>query len=591
MYRTTSTASTTGTTSTARTTGPRGRRRALATALAVLASSAALTAVTAAPAEAYDPPREVRSAPRVVFTEHRNVDGVRTDTLVTVNSDGTDRRVLVPTGKGLPKAEITGVTYSPDGVYMAFISNDGFADIWVAHADGTNARLVRKDVDEPDGWLSGLDWTPDGKQLYLSFTAKPGHDRLRIMKVNLDGTGLGYLFAQPERTWDTQVDVAPDGRIVFVRGGTIHTWEPKKGGDPKPLVRGLHPTFGQTSTDISYANGDDGTYDVHARGVDEPVDSGAERIITRGQNVLRPEWAPTTLSFAYLAGGTEQKATVTHPLQSGRIVTLSAPGTTASDISWVNPVGLNEGWDTFRRDYSGDGVPDLLAQDAAGVLWRYDGDGKGGLKSRVKIGWGWKGYRFTAVGDLSGDGFPDVLAQDAAGDLWRVDGDGLGGLRPKVKIGWGWQKMRLTASGDFRDEHPVGTGSRTPDVLAIDAQGAMWVYAGNGKGGFLPRVQYGSGYQNYQVTAVGDLAGKGATAHLAQDVAGNLFRYGPGREKIGWGWKNLTLTGAGDMTKDGVPDVIARDTAGDLWRYDGDGKGGLKSRVKIGWGWKGINTF
>ncbi|MFJ6101161.1 FG-GAP-like repeat-containing protein [Streptomyces sp. NPDC092359] len=584
MNRTTSTTSTTSTTGT---TGPRGRRRALATALAVLASSAALTTVTAAPARADQPVEGVKT--RVVFTEHRTVDGMRTDTLVTVDSDGTDRRVLVPTGKGLPKAEITGVTYSPDGVYMAFISNDGFADIWVAHADGTNARLVRKDVDEPDGWLSGLDWTPDNKRLYLSFTAKPGHDRLRIMKVNVDGTGLGYLFAQPERTWDSQVDVAPDGRVVFVRGGTIHAWDPETGGAPKPLVRGLNPTFGPSSTDIAYANGDDGTYDVHVRGVDEPADSGTERVFTRGQNVLRPEWAPISSAFAYLAGGTERKATVTTPY--GQTVTLSAPGTTASDISWVNPVGLNEGWDTFRRDYSVDGVPDLLAQDAAGVLWRYDGDGRGGLKSRVKIGWGWKGYRFTAVGDLSGDGFPDVLAQDAAGDLWRVDGDGRGGLRPKVKIGWGWQKMRLTAAGDFRRSRLIGLGSRTPDVLAVDAEGTMWVYPGNGKGGFLPRVEYSSGYRNYRVTAVGYLQDKGVSAHLAQDVAGNLFRYGPDPEKIGWGWKNLTLTGAGDLTGDGVPDVIARDTAGDLWRYDGDGKGGLKSRVKIGWGWKGINTF
>ncbi|MEV6249299.1 hypothetical protein AB0M38_24270 [Streptomyces sp. NPDC051742] len=37
--------------------------------------------------------------------------------------------------------------------------------------------------------------------------------------------------------------------------------------------------------------------------------------------------------------------------------------------------------------------------------------------------------------------------------------------------------------------------------------------------------------------------------------------------------------------------VLAQDAAGVLWRYDGNGAGGLKSRVKIGWGWNGLSTF
>ncbi|MGW4703185.1 hypothetical protein [Streptomyces sp. NPDC004285] len=561
-----------------RTTGPRGRRRALGTALAVLASSAALAGVTAAPAQAAD----VTPKPRAVFTEYKDVDGVRHSSIVTVNADGGDRRVLVPSGRGLPAAEITGVAYSPDGLRMAFISNDGYGDIWVADADGRNATPVRMDVDEPDGWLDGLDWTPDGKQLYLSFRGKPGHDRLRIMRINLDGTGLDYVFATPERTWDTQVDVAWDGRVTFLRGSTVHVWDPRKGGAPQPLTQGLHPTFSPTGDRIAFAAYVDGSYDVRAR----VLDGGGEYSLTRGQNVLLPEWSPDGSLVAYLSGGTEQQATVSASAAPGSTPkVLSAPGTTASDLSWVTPRGWNP-HGTFRRDYSADGLADLFASNAAGDQIFYAGTGMGVFEPGRKSGWGWKGYRFTAAGDLDADGLPDVIGQAPDGGLWLLPGEKYSGwLGNKVRIGTGWKDLRLTGVGDI-------TGDGYPDVLAIDPAGILWRYAGDGRGGLQAREKAGWGYGGYRLTGVGALSANGYQSYLGQAPNGDLYRYERGgRYKIGYGWKGLSLTGVGDLGKDGTPDVIAIDAAGVLWRYDGDGKGALKPRVKIGWGWKGLSAF
>ncbi|WP_435974638.1 FG-GAP-like repeat-containing protein [Streptomyces sp. Qhu_M48] len=562
---------------TTRATGSRGRRRALGTALAVLASSAALTAVTAAPAQAADGAPK----PRVVFTEYKDVDGVRHSSVVTVNTDGSDRRVLVPTGPNLPKAEITDVTYSPDGRRMAFISNDGYADIWVADADGTNARPLRLDVDEPAGWLDGLDWTPDGKQLYLSFRARPGHSNLRIMRVNADGTGLGFVFPTPEQTWDTQVDVAWDGRVTFLRGSTVHIWDPRTGGAPKPVTQGLHPTFSPDGGRIVFASSVGGSYDVRAR----VLDGGNEYALTRDQNVLLPEWSPDGSQVAYLSGGTEQKATVSSATAPGSTPkVLSAPGATASDVSWAPPRGWNT-HGTFRHDFTDDGLSDVLAVNGAGEQFRYEGTGAGTLEARVKVGWGWKGYRFTAAGDLSGDGRPDLIGQDAVGGLWRLDGDPYG-FANKVRIGaGGWKDLKLTGVGDL-------TGDGFPDVLAIDPSGNLWTYAGDGHGGLQARQKAGYGYQGYRLTGVGALTASGYQNYLAQTPNGDLYRYERGgRHKIGHGWKNLTLAGVGDLTGDRIPDVVARDTAGVLWRYDGDGKGGLKGRVKIGWGWNGLTAL
>ncbi|MEV4425094.1 FG-GAP-like repeat-containing protein [Streptomyces sp. R-07] len=560
-----------------RSTRIRGRRRALGTALAVLASSAALTAATTAPALA----AEGVPKPRVVFTEYADVDGVRHSSVVTVNADGSDRRVLVPTGQGLPQAEITGVTYSPDGLRMAFISNDGYADIWVADADGRNARPVRMDVNEADGWLDGLDWTPDGKQLYLSFRAKPGHDRLRIMRINLDGTGLGFVFPTPEQTWDTQVDVAWDGRITFLRGSTVYTWDPRKADAPKPVTQGLHPTFSPNGERIAFAAFVDGSYDVRAR----VLDGGTEYSLTRGQGVLFPEWSPDGSQIAYLSGGTNQAATVsgaTVPGTTPRV--LSAPDTTASEVSWVPPRGWNP-HGTFRHDYTSDGRSDVFALDGSGNLWLYRGTGMGVLERRVQAGWGWKGYRMTAAGDLNADGRPDAIAQDADGGLWRLDGDGYSDVSNKVRIGTGWKDLRLTGVSDL-------TGDGFPDVLAIDPAGTLWRYAGDGRGGLQARVKAGYGYEGYRLTGVGPLTASGYQNYLGQAPNGDLYRYERGgRYKIGYGWKGLSLTGAGDLTGDGVNDVLARDAAGVLWRYDGDGKGGLKARVKIGWSWNGLSSF
>ncbi|WP_405856460.1 hypothetical protein OG361_23325 [Streptomyces sp. NBC_00090] len=583
------------TTRTTRTTASRGRRRALGAALAVLASSAVLTAVTTAPAVAEETPspspsqqpvasvdqEDVVRQQRVAFVEQKDVDGVRTSTIVTINADGTDRREIAPVSwnGARPQGEITAVTFSPDGLRMAFIVHDGAPDVWTAGADGTGASLAQTNVEQVGTRLDELDWTADGRSLYLSFRPEAGQTRTRLMRMTVGSSQRSYVFDTPENTWEQEADVAWDGRLAFVRGGVIHLWDPRTGGEPRPLTRGSHPEFRPDGLSLSFSNGEDGSFDIHTYSFGD----GSTHAVTQGQDIRTFEHSPYRVLTARLSGGEKPQAVVGEFGKPDKV--LSGPDATASSITWAVPPGSTP-WGQRPHDYGGTVRPDVFAQDSTGVIWRYESNGRGGLEPRVKSEWGWKGWRLTAVGDLSGDGWADALAQDPSGDLWRVDGSSYG-FQSKVKIGWGWKNLRLTGTGDMNAD-----GS--PDVIAVDPAGALWVYQGDGHGGLKSRFQHGGGYQNYRLTAVGSMEDHGSPAVLAQKSNGDLYlytRHMNSRTLIGWGWQNLTLTGVGDLTGDGIPDVLARDTAGVLWRYDGDGAGGLKPRTKIGWGWNGLSLF
>ncbi|MFD9030760.1 FG-GAP repeat domain-containing protein [Streptomyces sp. NPDC059567] len=57
---------------------------------------------------------------------------------------------------------------------------------------------------------------------------------------------------------------------------------------------------------------------------------------------------------------------------------------------------------------------DLVARDAAGVMWLYLGKGDGTFAPRIRIGAGWGGYsHIIGIGDADHDGRPDLFATNA----------------------------------------------------------------------------------------------------------------------------------------------------------------------------------
>jgi peptidoglycan/xylan/chitin deacetylase (PgdA/CDA1 family) len=185
-----------------------------------------------------------------------------------------------------------------------------------------------------------------------------------------------------------------------------------------------------------------------------------------------------------------------------------------------------------------------------------------------------------------------VIARDSAGTLWLYPGNGTGGFQPRRQIGSGWNGMTaLVTPGDV-------SGDTYADVIARDSAGALWLYPGNSAGGLGARRQIGAGWQTMTIASATDMNGDGRPDLLARDSAGVLWLYplvGNGvfapRTKIGNGWNGYTILGPGDFSGDGRADILARDAAGRLWLYRGNGSGGVAAGTLVVSGWSGMTAI
>ncbi|WP_327302169.1 VCBS repeat-containing protein [Streptomyces sp. NBC_01298] len=162
------------------------------------------------------------------------------------------------------------------------------------------------------------------------------------------------------------------------------------------------------------------------------------------------------------------------------------------------------GWNIYNQligagDIYRDGKPDLLARDAAGVLWLYKGSGNpdSPFRTRTRVGGGWNAYnQLIGAADITGDGRPDLLARDAAGVLWLYKGNDnpTDPFDARTRVGGGWNIYnQLSIVGDV-------TGNNRADLVARDAAGVLWLYKGNGKSTALfdARTRVSAGWNTYK---------------------------------------------------------------------------------------------
>jgi beta-glucosidase-like glycosyl hydrolase len=239
-------------------------------------------------------------------------------------------------------------------------------------------------------------------------------------------------------------------------------------------------------------------------------------------------------------------------------------------------------------DVDEDGAPDLVGRRSTGRVEVLRTNGTGGWRPALTG----NTVSFSSVdlllraGDWDGDRHVDLLARrHSDGALLLYAGNGRGMLSVPRVIGTGWGAMReVVAPGDV-------TGDGHPDLLAIDAQARLRVYAGTGLGGLVggSRVM-GTGWGGIdRIAEVGDFDRDGSPDLVARKAStGELLLYrtdGRGGFRSGWrigtGWGGMdTVLGVGDFDSDGHPDVMGR-KSGRLYLYRGTGAA-LRGGTSVG---------
>ncbi|MEV7090729.1 VCBS repeat-containing protein [Streptomyces sp. NPDC093085] len=144
-------------------------------------------------------------------------------------------------------------------------------------------------------------------------------------------------------------------------------------------------------------------------------------------------------------------------------------------------------------DLDGDGKSDLISRSSTALFFNA-GSGNGlSVKARVQVGGsGWMQFdTLVGAGDLTGDGRADLIARSSEGlFLYAGTGSASAPFGPKTQVGGvGWsQYTKLVAPGDLN-------GDGRPDLLAANAAGELYFYAGTGVAAtpFQARVKIGSG--------------------------------------------------------------------------------------------------
>lgn len=166
------------------------------------------------------------------------------------------------------------------------------------------------------------------------------------------------------------------------------------------------------------------------------------------------------------------------------------------------PVKVGQGLSIYDQligvnGWQGAGKPGLIVRKAStGQLLFFPGNGKGGLGASRDLGGGWNAYNMiSAAGDLDGDGYVDLVARSkttAALVLFR--GNGSGGILGSVELSRGWGVMdAILGAADWNRDGRY-------DLIARDHRtGKLWLYPGDGAGGFFSRLQVGNGWVGFAI--------------------------------------------------------------------------------------------
>ena len=205
-------------------------------------------------------------------------------------------------------------------------------------------------------------------------------------------------------------------------------------------------------------------------------------------------------------------------------------------------------------DLTGDGIPDIVAREAAtGALWIYPLTRAGVPTTPYPAGTGWQTLDIiVAASDVTGDGLGDLYGREkSTGDLYLYTWSGPvpGGTLSRTRVNTGWNMHDvIIGPGDM-------TGDGTPDLLARNSTtGSLFLYTIAPGGGIAAGARINDGWGSFDMIVGGLALGKtSGSSILVRDPArgsGTLRAYDiapdgsiqPGRDiGVGWGMHRAIL--------------------------------------------------
>lgn len=284
----------------------------------------------------------------------------------------------------------------------------------------------------------------------------------------------------------------------------------------------------------------------------------------------------------------------------GRVRSLTLVGTsgvrTMTGLQMRLALGLKSDWftvgtkATLPRDWTGDGLADLMIRTSSGTLGLLAGKGAA-LNAPVTVGWGWRGFTaLVAAGQYDGVGGQDLVAVNSQGGYLLYARNAAGRFARARLIGAGARGYRsITGAGDFN-------GDGKTDLAAVDALGRLVLLPQTTNLRVGTPVPIGSVGGLRTVTAVGDFDGDRRADLVVIDASGRMLLVrGDGRggtmgtRKIGHGWSAYPhVWSPGDLTGDGRADILALSASGVLFRYAAGTASNLGAATRIASGWTGV---
>jgi Tol biopolymer transport system component len=170
--------------------------------------------------------------------------------LVTVNTDGTDKRQITQTSQSENNA-----VWMSDGREIAFLSSQsGSSQIWLMNADGSN----RRQISDYAGDIEGFIFSPDEKHILFFANIKYG-DRTVDIFPNLPKATGRIISDLMYKHWDEWVETIPHPFVAPYENGKMGTAKDIMAGEPyeapmKPYTDLADLAWSSDSKQIAYAS-------------------------------------------------------------------------------------------------------------------------------------------------------------------------------------------------------------------------------------------------------------------------------------------------------------------------------------------------